>query len=77
MPSPAIRTLEELEPWCLSAKNGDEEIFSVGEILTRKEASNFAFLMNRKRDEGHVWIYVMNSPLAPEGTTRIYIRCSA
>ncbi len=70
-----VQTLAGVEPWCLSAKPGEEARFSVAEGLTQEKASMFAREVNQKITN-RVWIYVENLLFTPDVTTRVFIRCS-
>lgn len=70
-----VQTLAEVEPWCLSAKPGEEARFSVAEGLSQEKASMFAREVNNKITN-HVWIYVEDLAFAPEPTTKVLVRCS-
>lgn len=34
----ALGVLNEIEPWCLGAKTGNEIVFSIGQKVTQEEA---------------------------------------
>lgn len=72
-----VLTLAEVEPWCLAAKPGDVETFSVGEDVSEDEVSVFRAEVNQKTDK-HCWIQIRTrkKTFSPELTTVLEVRCT-